>query len=51
MIDVRFRPLPIWPHENTPAHARRSRYTFKAPWSNTLALLERELRNLARRTS
>lgn len=46
MIAVRFRPITIWPHESTPDHARRSHLTFKAPWSNTLDLLERELRQL-----
>lgn len=46
VIDARFRPLPIWPHDSTPMNARRSRWTFKAPWSNTLDLVERELRLL-----
>jgi hypothetical protein len=46
MIDARFRPLPIWPHETTPSSARRSRYTFKASWQQTLDLLENELRLL-----
>lgn len=45
MIDAQFRPIPIWPNP-TPAHARRSRWTFKASWQNTLELLDRELRNL-----
>lgn len=38
MIDVRFNALPTWPHGNT--WDRRSRYTFKASWSNTLELLD-----------
>lgn len=41
---VQFRPLPIWPHEHT--RPRRSRYTFKAAWSDTLSLLDRELQHL-----
>ena len=44
MIDARFRPVPVWPHE--PTRSRRSRWTFKASWANTLDLLNRELRNL-----
>lgn len=43
------RPLTGWDGPRTPAHERRSRWTFKAPWSDTLALLERELRHLAAR--
>lgn len=39
-----FRPLPVWPHK--PTERRRSRDTFKAPWSSTLELLEREIRLL-----
>lgn len=46
MIDAQFRSLPIWPHPATPAGERRSRYTFRAPWSNTLKLLDRELSHL-----
>ncbi len=46
MIDARFRPMPIWPHGTTPADARRSRWTFKASWQNTLDLLDRELRHV-----
>lgn len=41
MIDVRFSPLPLWPYPST--ENRRGRNTFKASWSDTLALLEREL--------
>jgi hypothetical protein len=36
-----FRPLPVWDHPVTAP--RRSRWTFKAPWSDTLSLLDREL--------
>lgn len=39
-----FRPLTVWPYTDT--RQRRSRWTFKAPWSNTLELLDRELRML-----
>ena len=46
MLSVRFRPIPLWPHDSTPPDRRRSSYTFKAPWSNTLDLLDRELRRL-----
>jgi hypothetical protein len=46
VIDARFRALPTWPHASTPPDRRRSRWTFKAPWSNTLDLLGRELRAL-----
>lgn len=49
MIDARFRPIVLWPHGSTPAHARRSRGTFKASWSATLDLLDRELRHLGAR--
>lgn len=42
-MDVRFRPMALWPHPATPDARRRSRYTFKAGWSATLTLLEREL--------
>lgn len=43
-LDVTFRPIAVWPHGDT--RDRRSRWAFKAPWSSTLALLERELRLL-----
>lgn len=49
MIPVTFRPLPIWPHPPTPAANRRSVWTFKAGWDNTLNLLDRELRHLGAR--
>lgn len=45
MIDARFRPIDLWPGSTTAAR-RRSRWTFKASWSNTLDLLDRELRHL-----
>lgn len=40
-MNVTFRPIDVWPYPDT--RPRRSRWTFKAPWSKTLALLEREL--------
>ena len=43
MIDARFRPMPIWPHDTTPNSQRRGRYTFKASWQSTLKLLRYEL--------
>lgn len=43
-MNVTFRPLPTWPHPAT--HPRRSRWTFKAGWSSTLSLLQREIRRL-----
>jgi hypothetical protein len=49
VIDAAFRPLPVWPHDTTPADRRRSRWTFKAAWSDTLQLLHRELRQLGAR--
>jgi hypothetical protein len=44
VIGVRFSPLATWPHGHT--RDRRSRWAFKASWSNTLELLDRELRLL-----
>lgn len=49
MIDARFRPIALWPHTSTPAARRRSRWTFKASWQQTLELLDRELRHLKAR--
>lgn len=46
MIEARFRPITIWPHDSTPRLDRRSRWTFKASWVDTLDLLRRELRHL-----
>lgn len=43
-MNVTFRPLPIWPYPET--RNRRSAWTFKVGWQNTLDLLERELRHL-----
>ena len=45
-MNYQFRPIERWPVERTPSHKRRSKWTFKAPWSNTLQLLEDELRHL-----
>lgn len=44
MSDVRFSSLAVWPHGDTVD--RRGTHTFKAGWSNTLELLNRELRLL-----
>jgi hypothetical protein len=41
-MNARFRPL-RWTAPSTPDDQRRSRWTFKASWSDTLTLLEREL--------
>jgi hypothetical protein len=49
MIEARFRPLALWPHGSTPTHQRRSPHVFKASWSSTLELLDRELRQLKAR--
>ncbi|HVM30751.1 MAG TPA: hypothetical protein VM305_08315 [Candidatus Limnocylindrales bacterium] len=38
--------MPAWPYPETPAYERRSRWTFKAGWANTLTLLEREIEHL-----
>lgn len=46
MIAATFRPLDVWPHGSTPTDQRRSRWTFKAGWDQTLTLLDRELRHL-----
>lgn len=40
-MEFQFRPLGSWPYPDT--RPRRSRHTFKAPWSATLELLDREL--------
>lgn len=40
-MNVTFRPLPIWPHPQT--RDRRSAWTFKAGWQNTIDLLGHEL--------
>jgi hypothetical protein len=44
MIEARFHPITNWPKEPTPKDARKHR--FRAPWSNTLDLLEYELSRL-----
>jgi hypothetical protein len=44
-MDVRFRPL-VWTGPRTPVGKRRSRYTFKAGWQDTLYKLEYELDQL-----
>ena len=46
MTDIRFRPL-RWQGPSTPHAERRSRWTFKAPYEDTLVLLVRELGMLA----
>lgn len=43
-----FRPL-VWTGARTPGAVRRSRWTFKASWSDTLDLLARELEMLGAR--
>lgn len=48
MIDVTFRPLEIWPGPETPVHRRR-RSQFRAGWSSTMELLDKELRALGAR--
>jgi hypothetical protein len=47
-VNYTFRPL-RWVDASTPAHARRSRWTFKASWQDTLNLLARELQHLKAR--
>lgn len=44
MTVASFRPLAAWPFPDT--YLRRSRYTFTAPWSDTLSLLSSELDHL-----
>lgn len=44
-MKVTFRPLQ-WVGPSTPADARRSRYQFKAGWTSTLEILDRELCHL-----
>lgn len=45
-MEVIFRSIERWPLEPTPAECRRSPWTFKASWSNTLDLLFKELEHL-----
>jgi hypothetical protein len=47
-MNYTFRPL-RWAEASTPASARRSRWTFKAGWQDTLDLLARELEHLKAR--
>ncbi len=47
---VTFRPIQQWPGRRTPWAERRTTYQFKAGWSSTQELLERELRLLDART-
>lgn len=43
-MEYQFRPLDRWPHP--PTKKRRSQWTFKAKWNDTLSLLGQELRFL-----
>jgi len=45
MLNCRFIPIQKWPGRPTPSY-QRTRGAFKAGWSNTLDLLERELNQL-----
>jgi len=45
MIDCRFKPIEKWPSMPTPGY-KRQHSRFKAGWSQTLDLLERELNHL-----
>jgi hypothetical protein len=47
-MDVRFHPL-TWQGPSTPAKDRRSRYTFRVGWTDTLELLTKELELLGAR--
>ena len=49
MIDLRFHPLSEWPAKPTPAAQRKSRWSFRAGWNDTLQLLEDELLKLGAR--
>jgi hypothetical protein len=42
MLNCTVRPVTVWPGKSTPYHARK-RDIFKAGWSQTMDLLEREL--------
>lgn len=46
-MDVRFRPYATWGHGAT--RKRKGRYSFRAGWSDTLELLDRELHHLSAR--
>lgn len=43
MLDVIYKPLPIWPYPDTPAWNRRPASTFKADYAKTLRELAREI--------
>lgn len=43
-MEFTFRAIPDWPYP--PTRPRRGSFTFKASWSNTLRLLDAELRQL-----
>ncbi len=45
-LDLRFHPLAEWSAKPTPAAQRKSRWTFRASWNDTLSLLEDELMKL-----
>jgi hypothetical protein len=45
-MNFTYRPLPVWPH---PVTRNRRWRPFKASWSQTMALLDRELHHLAGR--
>lgn len=45
-MDVRFHPLTDWPRRFTPADKRKSRWSFRASWADTLNLLDDELQKL-----
>lgn len=47
MMKATFRPIDHWPNgEYTKPYARKSKYTFRGTYSDTLELLERELTQL-----
>lgn len=43
-MDFTFRPLPVWPY--VPTENRRSRWTFRNGWEDTVYLLEYEIERL-----
>jgi hypothetical protein len=43
-MNATFRPMPVWPHPVT--KNRRGRYTFSAPWSDTLDKIDYEVDRL-----
>ena len=42
-MNYTFRPLPVCPYQATPPSQRRSQWTFRAGWQDTLDSLEHEL--------